>query len=288
MISEKVKKQVLKAQEGEITEHHIYNKLADCMPEGPNRILLNEIARDEYEHYEFWKRFSGEDVAPCKAKIFFYWMLGRVFGLSFSLKLMERGEDAAQINYEKLKEIDPHVESVIKDEERHEKEVLDLIDEEKLKYVGSMVLGLNDALVELLGALSGFTLALQNTRLIAVVGLITGIAAAMSMAGSEYLSSKEEGDKDPKKASIYTGFAYIITVCFLVFPFFVFKNPFASLATSVFFAVLIILTFTFYTSVAKNLCFKTKFKEMISISLGVAVLSFIVGLLVRTFFGIDV
>ncbi|MGD2279362.1 MAG: VIT1/CCC1 transporter family protein [Candidatus Omnitrophota bacterium] len=288
MIGEDVKKQALKAQESEITEHHIYNKLAGSMPEGPNRTLLEEIARDEYDHYEFWKRFTGEDVAPLKAKVFFYWMLGRIFGLSFSLKLMEKGEDAAQVNYEKLKELDPHVESVIKDEERHELEVLDLIDEEKLKYVGSMVLGLNDALVELLGALSGFTLALQNTRLIAVVGLITGIAAAMSMAGSEYLSSKEEGDKNPKVASVYTGFAYFITVCFLIFPFFLFKNPFASLATSVLLAVLIILTFTFYTSVARNLSFKTKFREMISISLGVAVLSFIVGLLVRTFFGIDV
>ena len=248
MITGEQKKKVLKAQEGEITEHYIYNDLASAMPEGPNRTLLREIANDELKHYEFWKKFTGEDLKPVTIKIFFYTFLARVLGLSFSLKLMERGEDTAQINYEQLKSLDPDVENVIRDEERHEEEVLDLIDEEKLKYIGSIVLGLNDALVELLGALSGFTLALQNARLIAVVGLITGIAAAMSMAGSEYLSSKEEGDKDPKKASIYTGLAYISTVCFLVFPFFVFENPFLSLGTSVFFAALIIFMFTFYIS----------------------------------------
>ncbi|MGB2962018.1 MAG: VIT1/CCC1 family protein, partial [Candidatus Omnitrophota bacterium] len=174
MINAEQKKQVLGAQQGEITEYQIYNNLSSGMPEGPNRILLQEIAKDELRHYQFWKKFTGEDVKPLRIKIFFYMFLAKVLGLSFSLKLMERGEDTAQVNYGQLKSLDQDVESVIRDEERHEREVLDLIDEEKLKYVGSIILGLNDALVELLGALSGFTLALQNTRLIAIVGLITG------------------------------------------------------------------------------------------------------------------
>jgi VIT1/CCC1 family predicted Fe2+/Mn2+ transporter len=46
--------------------------------------------------------------------------------------------------------------------------------------------------VELTGALSGLTLAFRNTRLIAMAGLITGIAASLSMAGSEYLATKSE------------------------------------------------------------------------------------------------
>lgn len=288
MISEELKKKVLKAQKGEITEHHIYKRLASILPDEHNRAVLGDIARDESDHYEFWKRFSGEEVAPSKLKVIFYYLLARVLGLSFSLKLMERGEDLAQDFYGELKTLDPQVENVISDEEKHEREVLEMIDEERLRYVGSIVLGLNDALVELLGALSGFTLALQNARLIAVVGLITGIAASMSMAGSEYLSAKEEGGKDPRKASLYTGFAYVITVCFLVFPFFVIENHFLCLGISVTFAVLIILMFTFYTSVAKSLSFKHKFGEMVTISLGVAALSFMVGLAVRKFFHVDV
>ena len=53
-----------------------------------------------------------------------------------------------------------------------EKALLEMLDEERLKYVGSMVLGLNDALVELTGSLAGFTFAMQNTKLIALSGLI--------------------------------------------------------------------------------------------------------------------
>jgi VIT1/CCC1 family predicted Fe2+/Mn2+ transporter len=95
-----------------------------------------------------------------------------------------------------------------------------LLDEELLRYAGSIVLGLNDALVELTGALAGFTLALQNTRLIALTGLITGVAAALSMAASEYLSTRSEGGgRSPLRASLYTGTAYIITVFLLILPY---------------------------------------------------------------------
>jgi len=97
---------------------------------------------------------------------------------------------------------------------------IDMIDEERLRYVGSMVLGLNDALVELTGALAGLTLALQNTRLVAMTGLITGVAGSLSMAASEYLSTKSEGGvKEPFRASVYTGFAYVLTVIFLILPY---------------------------------------------------------------------
>ena len=53
-----------------------------------------------------------------------------------------------------------------------------MIDEEKLKYIGAVVLGMNDALVELTGTLAGLTLALQNEKLVGVAGLITGVAFA--------------------------------------------------------------------------------------------------------------
>jgi len=42
-------------------------------------------------------------------------------------------------------------------------------------------------------------------------------------------------------------------------------------------AILIILVFNFYISVAKDLPFKQRFFEMAGISLGVAVISFIIG-----------
>jgi VIT1/CCC1 family predicted Fe2+/Mn2+ transporter len=105
-----------------------------------------------------------------------------------------------------------------------------MIDEEKLEYMGSVVLGLNDALVELTGALAASPSAFQNTRLIAVTALITGISASFSMSASEYLSTRQESGQTQKalKAAFYTGIAYIFTVIALVVPYLLIGNPFVS------------------------------------------------------------
>jgi VIT1/CCC1 family predicted Fe2+/Mn2+ transporter len=162
-----------------------------------------------------------------------------------------------------------------------------MIDEDKLNYIGSVVLGLNDALVELTGALAGFTLALSNSRLIAIVGLITGIAASLSMASSEYLSTKTDADHaEALKSSFYTGIAYIFTVIFLVTPFFIIESIYA-IFISIFIGLLIIFVFNYYVSVVKDLNFKKRFFEMAGLSLGVALLSFLVGFVVKIVFGID-
>ena len=289
MLTAKTKKSILAAQKNEITEYLIYGKLAEAIKNVHNQKILRDISKDELKHYNFWKEITKKEVKPSKFQIWKYYFIARVLGLTFGLKLMEKGEEQAQINYDKLAESVPGAAKIMKEEDEHEKQLLNMIDEEKLKYVGSMVLGLNDALVELLGALAGFTLALQNTRLIAMVGLITGIAASLSMGASEYLSTKtEEGEQHPLKASLYTGFAYVFAVILLIFPFFVFQNVYFCLGFSVFNAILLILVFTFYVSVAKDISFRKRFAEMAGISLGVAALTFGIGFLIRIFFDIEI
>jgi vacuolar iron transporter family protein len=161
------------------------------------------------------------------------------------------------------------------------------------RYVDSIVLGLNDALVELTGALAGFTLALQNTKLIASAGLIMGIAAALSMAASEYLSKKSERDSNkkttnPLRAAVYTGIAYLLTVLILVLPFFIVSKVYYALGFTIFNSLVIISLFTFYMHVAKGVSFKKRFFEMAGISLSVAAISFVIGLLVRNYLGIEI
>jgi VIT1/CCC1 family predicted Fe2+/Mn2+ transporter len=164
-----------------------------------------------------------------------------------------------------------------------------MLDEEGLRYAGSVVLGLNDALVELTGALAGLTFAFQNTRLIALAGLITGISASFSMAASEYLSTKsEEGEKKPLRSAIYTGIAYIVTVALLVMPYLVLENYLASLLWTILNAVLVIAVFNYYISVARGYNFRKRFVEMASISLGVALFSFILGNFIRIWLGVEI
>jgi len=289
MLTPELKKSVLKAQKNEITEHFIYHRVGQTLKDKVRAAILERISQDELAHYKFWKSLTEEEIKPDRLKILFYTWLARIFGITFSLKLLENGEEMAQDAYAKLKAISPEVTRIIDDEEKHEKELIDLIDEEGLMYASSVVLGLNDALVELTGALVGFSLALQKTRLVAIVGLITGIAAALSMAASEYLSTKQEDTKkDPVKACIYTGLAYCFTVALLISPYLIFKNIFVCLSLVVVFALLVILIFTFYISVAKGLKFKTRFLEMAGISLGIAGINFLIGLAIRKWIGVDV
>jgi vacuolar iron transporter family protein len=289
MLEKKLQEKILLAQKNEISENIIYSRLAGFLKDKGKAAILQGIAGDELAHYQFWKNLSGQDVGPDTYKVNFFVFISRVFGLTFGLKLLEKGEDLAQDAYEKIKAVAPEVEKIISDEGRHENELIDLIDEERLKYASSVVLGLNDALVELTGALVGFTLALQNTRLVGIVGLITGIAASMSMAASEYLSTKQEdAGKDPVKASVITGSAYVGTVIMLIAPYLFFKNIFVCLAMVLAMAVSIIFVFTYYISVAKELDFKKRFIEMAGISLGVASINFAIGLVIRKVFGIEV
>jgi len=195
VLDEETKKAVLTAQRNEITEHFIYDKLSQSIKDPYNKNILKRISSDELKHYNFWKKYTHEDAKPDKLKIWRYFFISRILGITFGIKLMERGEEKAQITYEKISKIVPTAKSIVKDEDEHEKQLINLVDEERLRYIGSMVLGLNDALVELTGALAGLTFALQNTRLIAMAGLITGTAASLSMASSEYLSTKSEGAK---------------------------------------------------------------------------------------------
>jgi len=281
-----IKKKLLEFQREEITEYHFYMILSRRI-KGENKNVLERIAREEKNHYEILKRHTGEDVKPDKAKLLKYSILQRVFGLTFAIKLMEKGEKGAQEGYSLISDKIPEIKKVIEEEEEHEKLLINLIDEEKLEYVGSMVLGLNDALVELTGTLAGLTLALRNTRLIGIAGLITGFAASLSMAASEFLSRKSEGgEKNPIKASIYTGVSYIITVILLILPYVLFKSYLVALLFTILIGVFIVFVFTFFVSVVKELDFKKRFFEMAGISLSVSLVSFLVGWVLRVFFNL--
>lgn len=287
-LTPELRKKILTYQRNEITEHLIYQGLAKTTKSPENRRVLEAISQDELRHYQGWRKYTGQDVSPDRFSIWKYTWIGRILGLTFGLKLMERGEENAQVSYGELKPYIPEIHTWIQDELEHEKALIGMLDEERLQYAGSVVLGLNDALVELTGALAGLTLALQNTQLIALTGLITGIAAALSMALSEYLSTRsEKTSKRPVRAAIYTGIAYIVTVALLILPYLLFDNYYLDLVLALSMAVLIIAAFNYYISVARDEPFTKRFLEMAGLSLGVAGLSFVIGYFIRIFLGIE-
>lgn len=280
---------LLREQKNEITSHLIYAKLAAKTRDGKNADILRRMSEDELRHYNELKEITGREVKPSRFSIVFFYLISRLFGLTFGLKLLEKEEDDAVETYGAMVDQYPQLKGFVEDEQTHELLLIDMIGEEKLNYMGSVVLGLNDALVELTGALAGFTFAFQNTRMIAMTGLITGISASFSMAASEYLSTRQEkGEKgEAIKAAVYTGVAYVFTVAVLILPYLIFNNPFICLGVSLFLAVAVIFVFNYYISVVKDAPFRRRFLEMAAISLGVAGLSFLIGMLVKNVFGIE-
>lgn len=286
-MDKKTRKLLISVQRNEITEHLIYKRLAERCKDQKNAEILHTISEQEKQHAAFWQEKTNLKVKPDHWRITYTVFLARLLGLSFVLKQMEKREGTGSKLYNELSNIIPETKFFAEEESIHEQQLLTMLDEERLQYVGSIVLGLNDALVELTGALAGFTLTLGTTRTISLAGLVTGISAALSMAASDYLSSKAEGNKKAKKSAAYTGITYFFTVIFLILPFLLLSSRFFALSLTLLLAVLIIFFFNYYISVAKELEFKSRFFEMCFISLGVAAFSFFIGYILNSVLGVN-
>lgn len=289
-VSQKALSIIKKMQQNEITESVIYEKISKFAKGEDNKKTLLRLSREEKAHFDTWKKYTQTEMKPSRFKVFWYTLIARILGFTFAVKLMERGEEAAQDEYALLAEEVEESVHIRAQEEEHEKTLLGMLDEERLRYVGSMVLGLNDALVELTGSIAGFTFALQDTKLVAVSGLIVGISATFSMASSEFLSARSEGRTDAFKSCAYTGIAYLVTVILLITPYLIFGGDqyLYALGCMLLTIVFIIAAFTYYTSIAQDQPFGSRFWEMALISIGVAVISFGVGLLAKKFLGVDI
>ena len=288
-ISKELMKLVKKAQMDEAKGSILYAYMAKREKNEENKKLLEQMSKDEAKHEAVWANITKKNLKPSKMSIIWFKFLTVVMGFTFVVKTMQKKENFAQNGYEKMKEELPEAAQILDDERRHEKELYNMLDEERLHYIGAMVLGLNDALVELTGAIAGVTFALANTRLVALTGIITGVSATFSMAASNYLA--ERADNNPKaiKSSIYTGMAYLITVALLVLPYLLFPTNMyvAAFAIMIATVILIIMFFNYYISVAKEEPFLKNFVTMAGISLTVAIISYVIGILAKELLGIE-
>lgn len=289
-ISEKSMAVIARMQQNELDEHHIYSNIAKQIKkkDPKNAETLQRIADEELKHYQIWRTYTHKSIHPRKLRVLWYTLLAKILGFTFAVKLMEKGESGAQDEYAQLAEEIPESTTIRQQEEEHEQALLSMLDEERLQYVGSMVLGMNDALVELTGSLAGFTFALQDSKLVALSGLIIGISATLSMASSEFLAARSEGRTDAFKSCCYTGVAYLITVALLIAPYLLLSNYIVALGVMIAIVLAEIAAFSYYISIAKDEKFVPKFAEMAIISVTVAVIAFIVGVLAKNLLGVDV
>lgn len=288
--SKQSKKLMLSFQKDEITSSVIYANFASKIKNKKEAKTLMKISQDEAAHAQIWQSYTQTEVKPDMFKVWLYRILIYLLGYTFVIKLLEAHEYEGETALKQLEKEIPEVKKIIKDEKKHEEHLINMLDEERLNYVGAMVLGLNDALVELTGTIAGMTFVLANTTLIAMAGIITGVSATLSMAASNYLAERADGNPNALKACFYTGIAYLITVICLVLPYILFPTDMfvAALICMIAIVVFLVFIFNYYIGIVKSEPFLPKFFEMSGISLSVALIAFLIGLGAKMFLGIEI
>lgn len=283
-------KKALIQQQNEINDYALYSALAHREKDPHNKSVYEKIAQEEKTHYDFWEGITGKSIKANHFLIGWYIFLASPLGTSFALKLAEKREKGAEAFYFSLFETYPQAKEIYAQEMKHEKELIDMLHDKKLLYAGAIVLGMNDALVELTGTLSGIALAFDKSMVVGVTGAIMGIAASMSMAGSSYLEAKESPVEgiSPGVYAVYTGGSYILTTLFLVLPFFLISSIKIALISMFIVAFITILLYSFYISVAKDQSFYRRTSQMLLITFGVALISFGIGYFVHHYLGIQI
>tara|TARA_B100000959_G_scaffold71411_1_gene75728 strand:+ start:4477 stop:5316 length:840 start_codon:yes stop_codon:yes gene_type:complete len=278
----------------EATEAEVYRRLAKMQSDPVNSAILEAIALEEERHESAIAKMTGRSVRANMGKVRRQVLLSKMFGFTFAVKMMEATERDAAAEYREL-----GLHEIAEEEEAHEENMIRMLDEERLRYSGSVVLGMSDALVELTGALAGLTFALRDLRLVALAGLVTGIAAAFSMGASEYLSSRTEKKSESAiKAAFFTWLSYLITVFLLVSPYLLLQadSPgfrglepqVLALACTFSIGLLIVAIFNFYVSVVEEVSFRVRFLEMAGILGAVSLISYGIGIVLREALGVGV
>ena len=144
-----------KFQANEMLGYEVYKRLSTDKRLSPeNAETLSKIAELEKIHVETLGKYLGS-INTSERKIERLLLKSKILGFTFTLKRMEMIQKnlvPVEIQEELIRNI-PELEHIFEEEEMIDKDLLTLLDEGRLIYVSSLVLGLNDALVELSGAL---------------------------------------------------------------------------------------------------------------------------------------
>ncbi len=286
------RKELINYCEDEYTDHLVYKKLAAREKISERKEILQQLSQQEEEHYQFWKDVLNGYV-PRSRRFFlnFVVLLRYFFGLTFAVKFLERHEKQVIEEYRRIQpqfdgEVGARLERMIADEEKHEDFFIGQINEGVVKYLGFIVLGLADAIIEITGVHAGFLGVTSSTTMAGVAGLIVGFAAAISMGTAAYLQAKQSTERNPLTSALITGFSYILAVVALALPYFLTHHMLAAFIISLVMAMLLTAYFTFYSAVLFERHFGKEFLESSLLTLGTAVATYLFGEFLGRIFGI--
>jgi len=174
---------------------------------GPElQTMLDELIVIETQHFAFWQRFFNSAVSRLdfarRLRLRLIILACGLFGATAVHMVLEAIEVYGVRKYlsvwEEYKDgpLGAAVRGILEDEFKHEDTIVSRMAERKINpdRIRNIFLGLNDGLVEILGAVSGFFAAFGQVTLVLVAGLTTAVAGALSMAAGAYIAASSENE----------------------------------------------------------------------------------------------
>lgn len=285
----------------EIKDYSVYNALLEKEKDKKMRSILSSLAKTENKHADIWSKIAKRDRAEVHISTFYlllYTLIRRIFGLTFTVRLLELNEINGAKAYAELlsrtkeKSLYLQLKSILAEEREHEELLKNMLEEKEaqLRYIRSIVFGLNDGLVEILAAVAGIAVVATSNFIVVAVGLIAGLSGTLSMAGGAYLSAKSEGlvSKEkiltsPSKEAYYTGIYYFLGALVGIAPFGLGFGGVEGIALSIIFVSVALSFVSFIIAVISGVSIKRRIIEMLAISLGAAAATILFGFFLKEY-----
>jgi VIT1/CCC1 family predicted Fe2+/Mn2+ transporter len=280
----------------EFTDHTLYKRLSESTKQSNPEFsaILADLSETEERHLKFWRKYVPDmQVKVSALTIFWITFLKRVFGLTFAVRYLDRHESTVIKRY---KSVEPYIpeadkkafEEMISDEEQHEQQFSQKVESASIRYISFVVLGLADALVEITGIHAGSLGIYNSTEIAGLAGIIAGAAASLAMASAAFAQAKQGFSGSARRSAVYTGVSYFVTAVILAAPYFLTRSMLVAISVSLVLAVIIVALSTYYGAVISKKPFRRDFLEILGIMFGTTLALYLLGLFIRTEFGITI
>ncbi len=165
---------------------------------------LDELIKIETAHLAFWQKFFDLTLSDLdlgrRIKLSVIMLACRIFGSTAVHLVLEAIEVHGVRKYLAIwqayqgQPLGEALRGILMDEFKHEDVLVTALTQRKInpEKIRNIFLGLNDGLVEILGAVSGFFGAFGNTTMVLIAATTTAVAGALSMGAGAFLALNSE------------------------------------------------------------------------------------------------
>lgn len=188
----------------ELFDLSLYRALRGISTDPGSQQVLDELIAVETQHLAFWQKFFESHLSTLdlgrRLKLQLMVLACRLFGTTAIHLVLEAIEVHGVRKYLSLwnrykdQPLGNALKGILMDEFKHEDVLVSQLTERKInpEKIRNIFLGLNDGLVEILGAVSGFFGAFGDAVLVLMAAFTTAVAGSISMAAGAYAALNSE------------------------------------------------------------------------------------------------